>query len=358
MTRHAFVLISIASLFASDPVLARPRKTITIAAVGHIVIGTDFPDATRFLPPGNGEGLIDAVAPLLRTADLALGNLAAPLSLRGKVKRFVDGVRRFAFRTPPRYAPVLKTLGLDCVLAANNHILDFGPDAYADTIAELERLGIGQVGLLDQVYVERIRSVRVAVVGYTQPYREDFRSHHDIEAAGLAMARIAADNDVVIVLVHGGGEGREAAHVKRGKEYAGAEYRGRIVEFAHHMVDNGADLVIGFGAHHPRAMELYQGRLIAYSLGNFLTYGPFDLHAPNYLSAVLQVTLDQRGELSEAQIVPLRLKYPGAPSFDPKGRTVKFLRRMSAFDFPESPLTFLPDGTIKVLVSDPKLVGR
>lgn len=358
MTRMLLAALLLVPWLAPDPAHARSRKTVTIAAVGHIVIGTDFPDGTPFLPPGSGEGLIDQVAPLLSFADLSVGNLAAPLSTRGKVKPFVDGIRRFAFRTPPRYAPVLAKLGLDCVLAANNHILDFGPDAYADTIQLLNGMGIAQVGLIDQVHVTRIRGIRVAVVGFTQPYREDFQTHRDIEAAGVGIAKVAADNDIVIVLVHGGGEGKQALHVKRGKEFAGSEYRGRIVDFARHMVDRGADLVIGYGAHHPRAMELYNGRIIAYSLGNFLTYGPFDLHAPNYLSAVLQVTLDKRGELAEAQVVPLRLKFPGAPSFDPKGRTMKFLRRMSRADFPESPLSFLPDGTIKVITQDPKLVGR
>jgi len=354
----SLAVASFAAAAVSTPASARSRKTVTIAAVGHIVIGTDFPDKSRFLAPGAGEGLIDEVAPLLRSADLSLGNLAATLSTRGKVKPFVDGIRRFAFRTPPRYAPVLAKLGLDCVLAANNHILDFGQDAYADTIDLLNGMGIAQVGLIDQVHVTRIRGIRVAVVGYTQPYREDFQSHHDIEAAAVGMAKLAAENDIVVVLVHGGGEGKDAFHVKRGKEFAGAEYRGRIVDFAHRMIDVGADLVIGYGAHAPRAMELYNGRIIAYSLGNFLTYGPFDLHAPNYLSAVLQVTLDKKGELVESQIVPLRLKFPGAPSFDPKGRTVNYLRRMSKADFPESPLTFLDDGTIKVTTPDPKLVVR
>ena len=353
----ARILVVLLVLCLSDVALARPRRTVSFAAVGHIVIGTDFPDAPRYLPPDDGAGLIDEVAPLLRTADLALGNLAAPISSRGKMKPGVDGDRRFAFRTPPRYAPVLKTLGLDCVLAANNHVLDFGPDAYSDTIGLLDRIGIGRVGLIDQVYVKRVRGIKVAIVGYTQSYRDDFQTHRDIEAAGVVMAKLAADNDIVVVLVHGGGEGKEAMHVKRGKEFAGAEYRGRIVDFARHMVDQGADLIIGYGAHHPRAMELYRGRIIAYSLGNFLTYGPFDLHSPNFLSGVLQVALDKKGELAEAQIVPLRLKYPGKPSFDPKGRTISFLRRMSKVDFPESPLVFLDDGTIRPLRDD-QLVGR
>ena len=337
---------------------ARPRQTVTIAAVGHIVIGTDFPVATPFLPPGSGEGLIDEVAPLMADADLTLGNLAAPLSDRGTVKPWVDGERSFAFRTPPRYAPTLTRLGLDVVLAANNHMLDFGPEAFADTIALLDRVGIGQVGLVDQVFEFAKRGVSIAVTGFTQPYREDFQSNRDLALAGEHIARLATAYDIVIVLVHGGGEGKQAMHVKRGKEYAGNEYRGRIVEFARHMVDCGADLVVGFGAHHPRAIELYRGRLIAYSLGNFLTYGPFDLHSPNFLSAVLQVTLDSRGELAEAQIVPLRLRFPGVPRFDPKGWSISFLRRMSKADFPESPLRFLPDGTLLTSPAESALVGR
>jgi len=337
---------------------ARPRRTVTIAAVGHIVIGTDFPEDKQFLPRDDGEGLIDHVAPLVSFADISLGNLAAPLSERGRVKPNVDWNRRFAFRTPPRYAPVLTRLGLDVVLAANNHIRDFGQDAYDDTIALLDEMRIAHVGLVDEVYAKRVHGIKVAVVGFTQPYRPDFQSHHDIEAAGEVIARLSVDYDVVIALVHGGGEGKKYKHVTRGKEFAGSEYRGRIVDLAHQLVDRGADLVIGYGAHHPRAMELYAGRIIAYSLGNFLTYGPFDLHAPNYMSLVLQVTLDLRGELVDAQIVPLRLKFPGVPSFDPKGRSIKLLCRLSIKDFPESPLTILPDGTLSPSASNSKIVGR
>lgn len=356
MTRILFALLL--ACLASPATHARPKRTVTIAAVGHVVIGTDYPGAARFLPEGAGEGLIDHVAPLLSTVDFALGNLAAPLSERGTVKPGVDGARLFAFRTPPRYAPVLERLGFDVVLAANNHVLDFGPEAYEDTLALLERLGIGRVGLVDQVYSRTRRGIDVAFIGFTQPYRPDFQTHRDIEVAGERIARLAAEHDVVVVLVHGGGEGKDALHVRRGKEYAGREYRGRIVDFARHAVDQGADLVIGFGAHHPRALEVYRGRLIAYSLGNFLTIGPFDLRAPNYLSAVLQVSLDRHGELHDAQIVPLILRYPGVPSFDHKGRSVDFLRRLSKTDFPESPLDFLPDGSLRVRAMDPKLVRR
>lgn len=327
---------------------ARPRRTVTFAAVGHLVIATEDPSGPRYLESKDGLDLVDEVAPLVADADLSLANLAAPISTRGVMKGWADGANAWAFRTPPRYAPALSRLGLDVVLAANNHILDYGPEAYDDTLALLDRLKIGHVGRVDEVFKFKRRGVRVAVLGFTQPYREDFQSNRDLDAAAAQVAKAQLDADVVIALIHGGGEGREAMHVPRGKEYVGHEYRGRIVDLAHRLVEAGADLVLGFGAHHPRAMELYQGRIIAYALGNFLTNGPFDIQTPNMLSLVLRVTLDSRGELVGAEIVPLRLRHPGIPNFDPKGWSIGFIRRLSKSDFPESRLVIRDDGVLEV----------
>jgi len=334
------------ALFMLQLVGAAARGDVTIAAVGHIVIGTEDPTRPDFLPPGDGLQLVEPVAPLLADADLTLGNLAAPLSTRGKVKRGVDGVRRFAFRTPPRYAPVLAALGLDVVLAANNHVLDYGPDAYDDTLAALDRLRIAHVGRVGEVHSVKVRGTRVAVIGFTQPYRADFQSHHDLAAAAEVVRAAAAGHQIVVALVHGGGEGPAARHVRRGKEWVGGEYRGQMVPLAHALVDAGADLVIGFGAHHPRAMETYRGRLIAYALGNFLVHGPFDLKGLNVLSMILRVTLDRRGALREASVVPLRLSWPGIPGFDPEGRALRLLGRLSRADFGDAAPSLAPDGTL------------
>lgn len=325
---------------------ARPRRTVTISAVGHVVIATDFPAKPNYLPPDEGRGLVDAIAPIVADADLTLGNLAAPISARGKPKGWADGVSGWAFRTPPRYAPVLTQLGFDVMLTANNHILDFGAEAFEDTIATLDKMRIGHVGRIDEVFRTRKRGVRIAVVGYTQPYREDFQSNRDIAAAGEKVVAAHRDADIVIALIHGGGEGKDAKHVPRRTEYVGNMNRGRMVDLARHLVDQGADLVLGFGAHHPRAMEVYRGRVIAYALGNFLTYGPFDLASPNYMGLVLQVTLDGTGDLVDGHLVPFRLKPPGVPVFDPKGWSIDFLQRLSRVDFPESPLIIRDDGTL------------
>jgi hypothetical protein len=98
----------------------------------------------------------------------------------------------------------------------------------------------------------------------------------------------------------------------------------------------------------PRAMELYEGRVIAYALGNFLTYGPFDLKMPNNLSAILKVDLTKRGTLAAAKIEPLRLTHPGVPHPDPRHWATKYLRKMSRYDFPDSPLVLGLDGVVEI----------
>ncbi|HRE87760.1 MAG TPA: CapA family protein [Myxococcota bacterium] len=344
----ASVFMGLSALASSgSPGAYAQEKTVKVAVVGHIVIATESRNGW-FLPPDNGVGLVEDVAALMADADLRLGNLAAPISTRGSMKHGVDNDRRWAFRTPPRYAGVLDTLGLDVVLAANNHIFDYGPLAYADTLATLDTLAIGHVGRVDEVVRKRINGVRVAIIGFTQPYQPEFQSHHDIELAGEKVAALRRHNDVIIVLVHGGGEGREYRYVRFGKEYAGREYRGQLVKLSRHLVDQGADLVVGFGSHMPRAMELYEGRLIAYALGNFLTYGPFDLKLPNNLSAILEVEFGKSGKPRSAKLEPVRLKHPGVPYPDKKGWATNYLRKISKANFPDSPLVILKDGTLQL----------
>src|SRR5205814_9687548 len=87
--------------------------------------------------------------------------------------------------------------------------------------------------------------------------------------------------DIVIIQVHMGGEGADRTHVKPGTEMFLGENRGDPIAFSHAMIDAGADLVIGHSPHVIRAMEFYQGRLIAYSVGNFAGY-----HALGYTGVV------------------------------------------------------------------------
>ncbi|MFO0745586.1 MAG: CapA family protein [Myxococcota bacterium] len=332
-----------------------PRSgDITIVAAGHLVLGTDFPSEHPMMPRCDGEPMAASLSPLFADADIALANLAAPITTRANPTPYPDFVNTFAFRMPPRMGPALKTLGLDVVLSANNHALDFGVAGHHETLAELDALGIGHVGHVGEVWTTTIRGKKVAVVGFTQPYIRTFQSMRDVAAAAEVVKAARADTgaDLVIALVHGGGEGREALHVPRKKEYVGHEARGRMIDVSHALVDAGADLVLGFGAHAPRAMEIYKDRLIDYALGNFVTYGPFDIQSPNHLTLVLRVTLEASGKLREAQIVPLRLRHPGFPESDPEARVVSWLQRYSRADFPDSAPVISDDGLVTAPVRD------
>jgi len=344
------MLASLLTLASTVLVLGAPapaEDVVTISAAGHLVLGVDWPPALSMVPPDDALPIATTLAPLFADADIALANLAAPVTAIDRPAVAADGVDIFALRMPPAILPALAALGLDVVLAANNHALDFGAEGHAETLGHLARLGIGAVGHVDEVWRKDVRGARVAVLGFTQPYVPTFQSNRNLDQAAAIVARAAADADIVVVLVHGGGEGRDALHVPRVTEYVGREYRGRVVAFARRVVDAGADLVLGFGAHAPRAMEIHEGRLVAYGLGNFMTYGPFDIQSPNNLSLVLDVTLERDGRLREARIKPLRLRHPGVPFVDPLAWTVSWLRRYSRADFPTSAPDIDRDGLIR-----------
>jgi hypothetical protein len=111
-------------------------------------------------------------------------------------------------------------------------------------------------------------------------------------------------------------------------------------------VDAGADLVLGHGPHVVRGMEVYRGRLVAYSLGNFATYGGMNLSGPNGLSLVLEARLARDGAFLGGRIHPARQERPGGPRLDPAGAVIPAVRRLSEEDFGPSAVSVEDDGTL------------
>jgi Bacterial capsule synthesis protein PGA_cap len=110
------------------------------------------------------------------------------------------------------------------------------------------------------------------------------------------------------------------------------ENRGDVRAFAHTVVDAGADLVLGHSPHLLRAMEVYQGRLIAYSLGNFSTWDTFNLTGPLGITGILRVTLAPNGVATRVELVPAVIAKPGRPMLDPSGQGVALVRKLSTED--------------------------
>ena len=113
-----------------------------------------------------------------------------------------------------------------------------------------------------------------------------------------------------------------------------------MVKFARTLVDAGADLVIGHGPHVPRAMELYNERLIAYSLGNFATWWGINIRDEKGYAPLLHTELDGNGRLLSGEVVSFRQRRPEGPRLDSEQRAGRMIRELTAEDFPDTNLSF------------------
>jgi poly-gamma-glutamate capsule biosynthesis protein CapA/YwtB (metallophosphatase superfamily) len=342
MTRRTFLallllmaLLPCLSAQAEDNAAARPVESlpaIRVAAVGDIMMGTTFPEP--ILPPEDGATLFRAVAPLLAGHDIVFGNLEGPLtdvSLSPKCPKPRDNGRPcFAFRTPPRFAARLAEAGFTAVNVANNHSLDFGMEGLDNTLEVLDAAGVKAVGGARVAeFTVSDRSVAVAGFSYSHPTRY-VHPLLDVEAAREIVAELKNEYDLVVVSFHGGAEGAQAMRVTDAEEEFMGENRGNVVRFARAAVDAGADLVLGHGPHVPRAIEVYRGKLIAYSLGNFAVYSMFNIKGASGLGYVLQAELDpETGDILRFRTPSVTLRHPGIPDPDPSGKAEALLRTLS-----------------------------
>jgi hypothetical protein len=319
--------------------------TVRIRAVGDMMIGTDFPAGV--LPENDGRLTFAGVREVLHDADVTFGNLEGPLCDGGKTTNCKPGAPTgscYAFRMPGHYAPYFKDAGFDMLSTANNHAGDFGETCRKQTETLLDAQNIAHSGRPGDIADLTSNGLKLAMVGFhTSPATHDV---NDTETAVALVQALTTTHDIVIVSFHGGAEGSKAMHVPEGREFFYGENRGDLRMFTHAVIDAGADLVLGHGPHVLRAMEIYKDRLIAYSLGNFATYGRFTLKGPNGLGVVLDVTLAADGRFVGGSLVPTRQEGAGTVVLDPSLGGIDMIRMLSDSDFPSSGVRVAQDGTI------------
>ena len=309
---------------AASTASARPAM-VSIADVGDTMMGSP----PWGLPPSGGRSLFSAVRGDL-VGNLVTGNLEGTLTgPTGTSKCARPSATCFAFRSPPGYAANLKHAGFTVMNGANNHSHDFGAAGQANTAAALRRVGISYTGPPGTIAIQHVGPVSVAILGFA-PYNW---ANNSLNLAGVAalVRKAAHEADLVIVHVHAGAEGVGAQHVRPGSEYYLGENRGNVTAFAHTAIDAGADLILGSGPHVLRGMQFWHGRLIAYSMGNFVGYRAFGLGGVLSQSAVLQVSLTAGGRFVAARLRPVRLSAVGVPS--PGGYGIADVRALSREDF-------------------------
>lgn len=246
-------------------------EPFTVAITGDIC----FADNWKVMKKAREEGLepIDCISPELvdrmKSADLCLVNNEFCYSDRGEA---LSG-KAYTFRADPDNVNILHQMGVDLAGLANNHVYDFGEEAFLDTLETLENAGIPYIGAgrneeeAYAPYYTEINGVKVAFVAASRAEKYYMTPVTDGDYAGIAgtydsarfveeIKKADAEADVVIAYVHWG------------TEYS-TKLQDVQKEMAREYVDAGADVIVGAHAHILQGFEFYEGVPIIYNLGNF-----------------------------------------------------------------------------------------
>ena len=260
--------------------------TVTMAFVGDIMVAETPGEIIE-----QGGDPFAPFAAFLATHDLRVGNLECAVATTG-----TPAIKPFTFRAHPRVLPVLAK-HFDGFTIANNHSKDFGREAFSEQLrlmhdAALPFFGGGAtLKEAHQPWIVERHGIRIALLGYDEFKPRSFEAganYPGIAWGGedeqvltdIVAARTQYHADLVIPFMHWGWE-EEVDPCERQRE------------FARKMIDAGADLVVGSHPHVTQGAEYYKGRLILYSLGNFVFNG-FETEATT-TGWVLSVTMSKSG---------------------------------------------------------------
>lgn len=242
------------------------KENLKLAFVGDLMLdrGVKYFVYKNF--NGDYSELFAKVKTHLQSYDLLFANLEGPISDRGQNAGSI-----YSFRFEPKVIPVLKNVGFDIFSVTNNHIFNWGQDAFTDTLQSLTAnditcVGGGSTG--SEAYAGKIidiRGVRIAFLAFSE------FSDGEITASSTWPGITIISDEAVKNAVTQAKENAELVVVSYhfGEEYQGApnDYQKKYAELA---IDSGADLVIGHHPHVVQTLELYKNTYIIYSLGNFI----------------------------------------------------------------------------------------
>ena len=348
-------LIEAHARLQTDSVRLSARPPVRLSFTGDINLGTSF--LPNGVPADTQPSAFARVDSLLR-GDLVIGNFEGVLSDTLPAAKCEGKSNCYEFRTPRWMVRRLVEAGFTHLNLANNHASDLGLAGREETRAVLDSVGIMHYGMLGEIALDSVAALvcdqgacapdfgqwtRVAVIGFTTyDFAYDLLQVDRAKVVVDSMAHLA---DVVIVTFHGGTEGKQAVRVGTGMEHMGGEKRGDLRKFTHAVIDAGADAVVGHGPHVLRGIEFYQGRPIAYSMGNFVTWHGFNVTGVNALTGVLQLELNGDGSFAHGRFVPLKqVKFVGAVPDRTRAALVQ-VRRLTQLDFPHTGAVFAADGS-------------
>lgn len=317
----------------NQDVMVTSFDKVTLSFVGDMQFTGTVADQIK----KNGTGYPFArVKSVLSRADLTVGNLETTLTTGGSAQD-----KQYTFRSDPRMAKAIADSGIDAVGLANNHTMDFGLNSLFDTIAYVKRSGLIPLGAgkdkseATQIHYIKKKGKTIALLNYSRVLpstswmagatKPGLASAYD---PGLMYSKVKEARkkaDIVVVFIHWGKERMTTPEAYQ-------------TEMGHALVDAGADLVVGHHSHIMQPVEWYKGKLIAYSLGNFVfTNSRIDR---SNQTAILEVSV--RGNRIEASLTPARI-ISGQPRLIEGAEKAEFFRFMDRIS---RKATVKSDGTL------------
>jgi hypothetical protein len=318
---------------------------LSIIGVGDMMLGSNYPSVS-YLPPYDGKRLLDPVKDIIQNSNIAFGNMEGVLLTEdATVKTCRNPDICYAFKMPGHYVNYFKEAGFDILGIANNHVGDFGVKGTENTVKMLKQADIKFAGLTNCPFtIFEKNGIKYGFCAFAP--NEGTVSINDSRKAVSIVQHLDSICDIVIVSFHGGAEGITHRHITRSNESFLGENRGNPYQFARDVIDAGADIVFGQGPHVTRAIDLYKGRFIAYSLGNFATYGRFSLTGVSGVAPIIKVFVNKKGEFLSAKITSIKQISPGGPVIDTNNRALKEIIELTKSDIPESPLLINLNGEV------------
>lgn len=319
------------------------QADFTFTAVGDVMLGIEEPNAV--LPYRNLDPFKE-IKDVFPKGSLNFVNLEGTFCDNEKAQsKCKDKSKKcYSFKTPTKYFNRISST-FNLASLANNHTLDYGLKCLKETQDLLDKNKIHYANGIDKISSFYHNNLKVAFIAFHTGRFFKYNVNRISEAVNYVKA-LDKKHDIVLVSFHGGAEGLPAVRVPYELETFYGEKRGELIKFAHKLVDNGADIIIGHGPHIVRGIELYKDKVIAYSLGNFLTYGPFNLSGLLKNGLVLEVNTDKKGRFLAGKVTSTVQDLKGSVRLDNKLRSLNYIRALSKIDFPKSQLNFNHTGEI------------
>ncbi|WP_407412697.1 CapA family protein [Methanobrevibacter sp.] len=274
-----------------------PKENVSIAVTGDVMFARNMPGVLSL-----DSSPFSGVSNVTSNVDLLLINFENAATYSDNALK--DDV---PLKCSPNYVPLAKANNNTVASLANNHAFDYGIEGMQDTVKYLKDAGITPIGAgnsqdeAQQAVVQDINGRKITILNYmdadnfaeysyeVMPYANGSNPGYSAYNYEDASKQISQNNDSDLII----------AYLHFGNEYSTSPNENQV-KIAHELIDLGADVVIGSHPHVPQGIEMYNGKPIFYSLGNFI----FDQSNPATHVAYF-VEIDLVGDVGQCTVYPI-----------------------------------------------------